>query len=277
MWIDAPGARLHGDDRRSDRTPTLLFLHGWLDHLHSHDWLRDALPPSLRSVAIDFRGHGQSGHVAGGLYHVTDYLADVEATLEACGVERVHLVGHSLGGTVALLYSAARPERVASVTTIESLGPSGGPAGERTVERLRGFVRDLRKPSHKRVYPSIEAAAERLRAGNSGLSERAALHLARHGTRQLPSGGFEFTFDPAHRRTFGISFDEEQTLAAFRAVQCPVQVIAATEGFSFDDAQMSARLEALRARTPVRVPGGHHVHLDAPERIAELIVEFTGR
>src|ERR687887_380602 len=271
--IPALGVTLHALERHPGGSPALLLLHGWLDHCRGFDWLIASLPDSFRTVALDFRGHGRSGHAPGGLYHLTDYLADVEFALEACRVQRAHLVGHSLGGTVALLYAAARPERVASLTAIESVGPPRT-TGDLPVHRLRRFVADLHKPALKRVYRSVEEAAGRLRANNPGLSEAAALQFARFGTRSV-EGGVQFTFDPAHRRTSGVTLDEEQTLSCLRAVECRVQVIAGSRGFSFDEERMRNRLRALRAGDPLRVEGGHHVHLDSPAEVARLVTTFV--
>src|SRR5262249_33438862 len=145
VHISAGGLRLYALERNPGGSPTVLFLHGWLDHCHSFDWLGDQLPRSWRQVAVDFRGHGQSDpRPPGALYNFTDYLADVNAVIEHLGTDRIHLVGHSLGGAVALFFAAARPERIQSVTLIDSLGPGGGPA-ENAVDRLRHFVRDLSK------------------------------------------------------------------------------------------------------------------------------------
>jgi pimeloyl-ACP methyl ester carboxylesterase len=250
-------------------SPTVLFLHGWLDHAHGFDLLRAVLPPTWRTVALDFRGHGQSGQASGGLYGFTDYLADVEFTLDALDVSRVHLVGHSLGGSVALTYAAAHPSRVASVTSIDSIGPTGGEP-ERVVERLQRFLRDLHKPPRRRTWPTLESAAARLRENLGDLSEEASLHLARYGTRPV-AGGFEFTFDPAHRRAFGLVMDEAQVLAVFRAVEAPVRIIRASHGLPFDEARVLQRLEALRAGPAIVLTGGHHLHLDAPEEVAQVL------
>ena len=88
----------------------VVLLHGWLDHAHSLAPVCAALPTSLRCLALDFRGHGQSGHLPEGTgYEVGQYLADLHALLADAGLSRVHLVGHSLGGVVALACAAAAP------------------------------------------------------------------------------------------------------------------------------------------------------------------------
>src|ERR1700760_2125151 len=101
--------------------PLTLLLHGWLDHAGSFDTLAPLLPG--RTAALDFRGHGDSAWVGpGGFYHFIDYLADIDGAIEALSPkEPVRIVGHSMGAASALLYLAARPERVTSLTLIDAL------------------------------------------------------------------------------------------------------------------------------------------------------------
>ena len=53
---------------------------------------------------------------------------------------------------------------------------------------MRGFLDDSQRPPHRKRYPSMEAAAARLRENNSTLTEAASLHLARHGTESSEGG-----------------------------------------------------------------------------------------
>ncbi|RKH30955.1 alpha/beta fold hydrolase [Corallococcus sicarius] len=277
LTLDAEGLPLHVRQRHPHGTPAVLFLHGWLDHSHGFDPLCEHLPEGFRTVLLDFRGMGQSGHAGpGAAYHLSDHLLDVEATLDGLDLPAVHLVGHSLGGIVALAYAAARPERILSLTLIESLGPSGGlPAG--ALQRLRGFLDDSRRPPNRKRYPSVEAAAERLRQANPTLSPDAALLFARHGTRQEPGGDVTFTFDPRHRRRFGQGFDEAQWLALEAAVTCPVQILRGSRGLSPSPPLLQARLDALRTLVgpPQVLEGGHHVHLEQPQAVAAAIATFV--
>jgi len=273
LMIPAYGLKLHALERNPNGSPVVLLLHGWLDHAHGFDWLCDALPPSLRTVALDFRGHGLSEHQSpGSSYALADYVADVNAAQEALREPRLHLVGHSLGGTVALMFAAARPDAVASLTVVESLGPTGG-APEQAVERLRLFVSELGKSPRKRAYSNVEDAALKLRENNPGLTSEAALHMARFGT-QRTDAGFLFAFDPALRRRSGMVHDEAQWMAVLGAVKAPVQVIRGTRGAPFDQAALQARLDVLRQPKIVALEGGHHTHLDRPAEVARAILGF---
>src|SRR4051812_139584 len=272
LTIPAYGLKLHALERNPRGSPVALMLHGWLDHAHGFDWLCDALP-ELRTVALDFRGHGLSEHHSpGSSYALADYVADVNAAQEALREPRLHLVGHSMGGTVALMFAAARPDAVASLTVVESLGPTGG-APEQAVERLRAFVSELGKSPRKRAYSNVEDAALKLRENNPGLSSEAAQHMARFGT-QKTDAGYLFSFDPALRRRSGMIHDEAQWMAVLGAVKAPVQVIRGTRGAPFDQAALQARLNALRGPKIIALDGGHHVHLDRPAEAARAIQEF---
>lgn len=275
LTVDCHGLALHVRQRNPAGAPPVLFLHGWLDHTHSFDALVEHLPDAWRLVLLDFRGMGHSGHLpACANYHFSDYLLDVERTLDALGLPEVHVVGHSLGGIVATAYAAARPTRVKSLTLIESLGPVGGPP-TKALERLRGFLDDSQRPPNRKRYPTVEAAAARLRENNPTLTPEAALHMARHGT-QAVDGGLVFLFDPVHRRRFGLSLDDAQWLALCAGVTCPVRLVLGSEGFIPNREQTQVRLAALRHPPTVTLPGGHHIHMEKPAEVARALVEFLG-
>ena len=277
--MDADGVRLHVRERPGDG-PAVLLLHGFLDHGHSFDPLCAHLPAGWRLVTLDFRGMGKSGHLPPGAHYAfAQHLLDVEAVVDALGLAPVHLVGHSLGGLVALAYAAARPARVAGAAVVEGLGPQRAAPGL-AVERLTGFLDDARRPPRARVYADVDAAAARLRENNPGLAPDAARLLAAFGT-EVVDGGVSFTFDPRHRRRFGAGFDEAQWRAVLAAVACPVLLVRGSEGFPLEPGRDGPRLALLRdfpARgggTPTveTLPGGHHVHLDDPAGLARLLVD----
>lgn len=267
--IDAGGLVLHARERPG-AGPAVMLLHGWMDHSHSFDWLIEALPGDWRLFALDFRGHGFSAPLPkGGAHQFTDHVADVEATVRHFGLKSLHFVGHSMGGNVALGWSAARPTHVKSLTIIESLGTSGGDA-ERAVPRLQNFVDDLFKPVRRRVYASVEEAAARVAEANTSYSPRAALLMAKWGTTPV-EGGVVFTADPLLKRTSGVVYDEAQVLQLLGAVTAPLQLIRGSGGMTLDDAVMQARMAALKNPPVTTIEGGHHVHLDNPVEVAAVV------
>ena len=102
-FIDANRLRQHLLDW-GGRGPTVLLLHGFLEHAHAWDFVAPRLVDAGFAVlALDWRGHGDTQWIgAGGYYHFPDYAADLDAIVRALG-RRVALIGHSMGAGGAVL------------------------------------------------------------------------------------------------------------------------------------------------------------------------------
>ncbi len=116
----------------------LVFVHGWL--LSHHYWqpVIEALQSDHPCVAYDLRGFGQSSQIPAGEgqpYDLAAYGEDLGQLLGALGLERVWLVGHSLGGSIALWGAHLWPERVAGVVCVNA---GGGIYLREEFERFRG-------------------------------------------------------------------------------------------------------------------------------------------
>jgi pimeloyl-ACP methyl ester carboxylesterase len=99
--------------------PDLVMLHGLASNLAF--WYLRVVPllaKEFRITVYDLRGHGESDMPARG-YTSADMAADLEGLLNLLGISRVHLVGHSFGGAVALHYAVVHPERVRSLTLVD--------------------------------------------------------------------------------------------------------------------------------------------------------------
>ena len=106
-----------------EATPVLL-VHGFGADLNSWMFTQPGLAESRRAVALDLPGHGGSTKVLDGADE-SSFAAVIDRALAALDIERCHLVGHSMGGAIALNFAGWQPERVASLTLIASaqLGP----------------------------------------------------------------------------------------------------------------------------------------------------------
>ncbi|MFF2076785.1 alpha/beta fold hydrolase [Kitasatospora sp. NPDC058162] len=90
--------------------PPLVLLHALGERAADWDAVLPDLAPDHHVYALDLRGHGDSGRTA--RYGLAEMREDVLAFLDALGLDRIDLVGHSMGGAVAYLLAQAAPERV---------------------------------------------------------------------------------------------------------------------------------------------------------------------
>lgn len=123
-------------DGDSDGASPLLLVHGWM--VSGAVW--DPVLPSLRAgrrvVVPDQRGTGQSDKPAHG-YTLTDYVDDLVALIDAAGLERCTVVGHSMGGQLAQLLAATRPDAIAKLILICPVPAAGVPLPDELAAMFR--------------------------------------------------------------------------------------------------------------------------------------------
>ena len=125
-----------------DGTPAILLLHGFGGEVGAWLFNQAELAAQHRVVALDLPGHGRSEPTPAPA-RFDDLVDAVAAASEALGLGRAHVVGHSLGGGIAIALAAGRPDLVASLTLIAPVGLGA----EIDVEYVDGFLAaDRRKP-----------------------------------------------------------------------------------------------------------------------------------
>ncbi|MGO9907948.1 MAG: 2-succinyl-6-hydroxy-2,4-cyclohexadiene-1-carboxylate synthase [Solirubrobacteraceae bacterium] len=236
-------------------TPTVVLLHGFTHTGASWDPVVSALGERYRALAIDIRGHGSaSGREPVALEGVLEDLAAVAPA-------RFTLVGYSMGGRIALHAALALPERIERLVLIGASPGIADPAERearlRDDERLAGEIDSMsieafahrwaQTPVLAGQPPEVLAAAhaDRLRNRPAGL----AAALRGLGNASLP---------PLWER--------------LGEIRIPVALVVGErdEKFKAIADQMAARLPAAEV---IVAPGaGHAVHLEAPARVASVIV-----
>src|SRR5262245_10138299 len=111
------GPRLHYAESGAPDGNPVLFLHGWPDSWFSFSRILPLLPHSIRAIAIDQRGFGDSDR-PDSRYAITDMASDVTAFLDALHISRATLVGHSFGSFVARQFAIAHPHRAVGLVLI---------------------------------------------------------------------------------------------------------------------------------------------------------------
>lgn len=253
--------------------PAWLALHGWLDNAASFSRLAPLLVQTLdiRIVAIDFRGHGHSSHVApGGDYALWDYCHDVLDGMESLGLDKAHLLAHSMGAAVACLLAASLPERVERLTLIDGLGALNTPS-EETASQLRKGLTAYRRPlSRTPRYPDVKSAiAARVAGGVTALDNITATPLVARNTQSTADGHVQMRTDSRLLKPSLVRFTPEQVLALLAAIAAPVLLIEGDNGILGNHAWAEEARQAVKGLTRQVLRGGHHLHLE-PGAVAQV-------
>jgi pimeloyl-ACP methyl ester carboxylesterase len=277
QWIELPHGGLAAQVWGDEGAPTLLALHGWLDNAGSFALLSPLLATHFRVIALDLPGHGISAHLPhGASYHYLDYVRSVLAAVDTLGLDRYHLLGHSLGAGVASLVAVASPGRIARLLLIEGLGPLGDD-GSHTLQHFRAALAPgggPRKPL--RVFHSIEQAIA-ARSMVSGLPAGLVRPLVERGLTET-DGGWRWRSDPRLTRPSPTRLAESQVHALLRGIDAPAALLLARPATAYlPDAPMRARAACVRDIAVEQLDGGHHLHLEHPAAVAAWAVAATQR
>src|SRR6185369_14690921 len=120
--IDGPSGTLRGAVSGSGHATPVLFVHAFAGS--SVQWAPQLAHAgaSRRAAALDLHGHGRSEASPGARYDVASFADDIGAAADGLGMERVAIVGHSLGGAAAIAYAAHHPARVAGLLLVATPG-----------------------------------------------------------------------------------------------------------------------------------------------------------
>ncbi|HEY5896297.1 MAG TPA: alpha/beta hydrolase [Burkholderiales bacterium] len=260
--------------------PKLVLLHGWMDVSASFQFLVEAFSGKWDVYAPDWRGYGLTDWGKSDCYWFPDYLADLDCLLDAfAGKERVHLVGHSLGGNVACMYAGVRPDRIAKLVNLEGFGMAPT-RPEEAPKRYARWLKELHERPGFRPYAGFAELAKRLREGNARLTPERAEFLAQHWGRKTEEGSVVLRGDPAHKIVNPVLYRYEEVRACWREVTAPVLWVDAADSNALSRARLDAGIHAerraqFRDLRYVTVPdAGHMLHHDQPAAVARLIEHF---
>jgi len=283
-FIDTLGLAIHYLEWGEPRGEPLILVHGFLDQAASWEpfvnFLQTKLGHAIWVVAPDCRGHGDSGWVgAGGYYHFPDYVFDLDCLIGALGAKGFKLIGHSMGGSISLLYAGTFPEKIRKLVSIEGLGAVGMNFSDAPV-RMEKWITELanRGRNRFREYNSVEAGARQLQQTNPRLDSQRALNLACSGMKQNTKGKWVWKYDPLHRTTAPQPSYSAQTIEFLRRIECPVLVVEGRHSQLAQRPDRQQQLAVLRNKHLAVIDNaGHMVHHDTPEELALVVAEFLSQ
>ena len=272
----------------------LVLAHGWMDVAASYQFMVDALSDAFAAgrtiLAPDWRGFGltwaQSNHSHPGPYWFTDYIADLDFLLDhyAPG-QPVDLVGHSMGGNIAMLYAGVRPERIRRLVNLEGFGlPGSLPA--HAPKRYAKWLDELkaleRGGMSLKSYDGADGVAQRLMKTNPRLTPDKAQWLATRWAQPNASGKWEILGDPAHKVSSAQLYRLDEVLEIHSRITAPTLAVEASDDSmalwwkgEYTLEEYHHRLKVVpNVEVAVVQDAGHMLHHDQPAELARLIETF---
>jgi len=260
----------------------IVLLHGWGDSAETWQFLVDALPDDWSCVALDWRGFGGTEWPPHG-YWFPDYFADLEAFLaQVCPHAPARVIAHSMGGNVATMYAGIRPQRIAWIVNLEGIGLARTQP-EQAPERYAEWLDQLQMPARERRYATLDVLVDFLVARNPGIPRDRAEYLARAWSTADgdASGALRLMFDPRHRNVNPVLFQRPEAEACWkRCIASVLLVLGARSNIRTRVHPQDVTSEYFHAifrdiRVALLANVGHMMHIEEPEAIARLAVEFA--
>jgi pimeloyl-ACP methyl ester carboxylesterase len=274
--------RLNYFDWGNPEAPPLVLVHGGRDHARNWDWVAERLRDRWHVIAPDLRGHGDSQWSRDGSYAMPGYVYDLAQLVHQRQLAPVTLIGHSLGGNIAIRYAGIFPAEVKRLIAIEGLGLSPKSMAARLAkpfdERMRAWIeaqRGLARRAQRR-YGSIEDAIARMQEANKHLSLEQAGHLARHGVSQNEDGTYSWKFDPYLHVFPPVDAAVEDIERLWASIACPTLLVYGKQSWASNPLEDGRARHFTNARIVTVENAGHWVHHDQTDFFVRTVQEFLG-
>jgi len=276
----------------------IISFHGWLDNSSSFVNIAPGIAAKggFHWVAIDLLGHGLSSHLTSGCgsYSPLKAVSCARQVIETFGWSKTHVVGHSMGAGISVLFAGAFPELVDRLVVIEGFGPlthdpSSGPKDlRRAISSEMKFAPNATPIRTPKLYPSLKTAIttrmENVTSypGKQSISLEGAAAIVARGCSFVEDpdrildplddeaiGPVQFRHDPFLVLPSYSYMKNEEVQAYFDEITAHTLLITAEFGWPLparDQAEANKRIEQLTNRgilKHVHVNGAsHHLHLD---------------
>jgi pimeloyl-ACP methyl ester carboxylesterase len=263
------GLTLHYLDWGPPDAPPVVLLHGITGHARVWDHLAERLVPGRRVLALDQRGHGDSDPAPDDDYRVGTMADDLAAFAGSLKLDRFALLGHSMGGRIAIQYAAAHAARLERLVIVD-IGPDIALAG---LQR----VRNLMAHAPERIE-SEEWAVEYIRRANPLQDPDLLRARVRHGLRRGPDGELTWKYAKGLRDMMREGRRDAVDLwEPLPRIPCPTLVIRGAESDILTAEVAKKMTERLPDGRLVEIPGaGHTVPADRPEDFVRHVRAFLG-
>ncbi len=256
--LTANGINIHYLEWGAEGAPPLVLLHGLRGHARVWEDVAEALCGDYHVYALDQRGRGDTDHAPGGDYSTDAFVADLAGFVDAIGLDKFILFGHSMGGRNSIAFAGEYPERLERLCIVD-IGPRIEPAGgNRITEELRSLPPQ---------FDNFEDALAHVQTGNRFASESVMRRRLGGQTYETSDGKIGWKFDPAIReqRINGTAAPAADLWPALERIVCPTLVVRGTETDLLTEETARQMIDTVAQGTLVEIErAGHMVFEDNP-------------
>lgn len=264
-FVTVGGLRLHYLDWGNAGAPPLVLLHGIDRIAHTFDHVAPRFTSRYHVIAMDLRGHGDSGWDPEGRYLVEDHVGDLERLVRALGLRNLTLWGNSTGGRVVQVFAGLHPELVAAVIA-EDVGP------ERPRSIADAYARRVKQEENG--WASAEELLVQMRAAAQPLPAAVLEPYVRYGTRRRDDGRLVWKRDPNLVK----GFVETELWRYVRSIKAPILYVLGGRSTIVPAATQDELKKVLPQVRIVTMPGlGHYPSDERPEEFVQIVDEFLRR
>lgn len=262
-FVTVNGLRIHYLEWGDAAKPPLILLHGIGRVAHTFDHIAPRFASRYRVMAVDMRGHGDSGWDPKGAYLVEDYVKDIEGLAQQLKLRDIVIWGNSTGGRVAQVFAGLHPNLVAAVIS-EDVGP------ERPREIADGMTARL-KAEDERGWASEEELFAQQKASNPRTAEEVLRAYVRYGSKKRADGRIIWKRDPA----IGNGFVPTELWRFVREIKAPIIYVLGGRSTIVPAATQEELRKVLpQARIATVAGAGHYPSEENPAEFLTIVDGF---
>lgn len=269
----------------------LLCLHGYLDNAASFLPLMQQIAQESdflserRIIALDWPGHGHSDHRSiGAHYHFFDYISDLLALFTLNNWQAIDIVAHSMGAMIASAFAAAFPEKVKSLTLIDSFGFICAPEELATDQLRRGILSRVKSTNVTRTFSVEMAVKARLHVSDLAVEhakiivQRSLVEVDNKATNDegidSTNALYRWRSDPRLRTVSPYRLSLKQGQQLFSDIKCPLQLIYGDKGMEMVITGLEQFSQNVKNLKTTKLSGGHHVHMEKAKELLPVLSHF---
>ena len=270
-YLKINGLTIHCLDWGNTGAPIMLILHGVTRFAHAMDGIARFFADRFQVLAYDLRGHGTSDWDPKGHYGLDTHRSDLQSVVDLLNLENIVLLGHSLGGSIAMSYLYYNPRNVAKAAVIEDVGPHI----EKTIRSSSSIQAELERTP--KMFPSWEHAAAYWKKIRPELSKPALERRLKSSMQASENGVITWVWDISgllnHMKNGPKGTDDRWDYV--KAITCPTLVVRGSESEILSQ-EVAARMSNENPHISwVEIPkAGHAVHTDNLDSFNSKVSNF---